>query len=1152
MGDVGAAAGFESEVLVRHGSRPQPAPGIAAAVAARAADRAAAGTLTWDGVKEFLRAIDGLVPVTAADDCRSAAQGVVDAARSAGVLGRGALVMQANLHARLGDVDDTARIMGAAHLLDPEGFTDTHALAAWRELGKHGADKAARFVDALQERGVPLSTSDVLGALTRAQTHDELTAAIEELHRNGGLPDVVAAGRAFTVLRKAQGRSAQHVLQLIEVARASSGLSPRVVNDALVVLAELGAADASRGVLETAVAAGLRPTAEHRLAHVQALANGMRFDEALTAYQQYLDDGFPAGGRARRVQVLALGLAERTSTLSEALLDWARAIRDGQLDGDPPASTLTSALSALLGDDVSVAVDVVRGTADVFSYNGTHAELVLRHAGRSRSLPVHARAVAAFATAGLPPTRGTLDLLVELTADQEPADVAAALGLVVEAHPRGLGRLSPVLVSAQLATGNVAAAERTARSSRRRAAVEAVVEAKLAAGDLDGALSVSQVLDDKAAEAGQGGLPEMPHTPAVGARVVRVLAAARGVDAAEKWLLRYSVRSWPEQVWEALAPRGPGWRGAIESVMRRMRGVGRVPTGDLWADWLYSFPRQKRAARVARAREQMAADGVEPTANFYTAAIVGALLPDKVQETTGRTAEEIAWDNARTALHAGEDLLVEAVATLAARRSPQADDGWFTPAQLLEIARAYPLRRRPYAQLDTAVELRLNQETEPAEQFAAFLGAVAAAHARALLPEGVERLRQAARPLRLHRDPELTAALFDASAERPGSAVELVRAELAAGTVSTATAAQAAGRLLAATGDVRPVVDVLDAVGDAALDPDLADEFVSAAVLASSATGEHALARELGAAAEARHVPLTPAAQAGLLSTHRPEEVAVAEQGPVWTTAQLAAYNSLLEHELANHLRATTEDVELLGDVAASLGAAADDVAPGLTRDLDALRDIVRSLRRTRALQQRSLAKIAAAADLERASAGTVLVLSAIESVAEQLGSEAATHGTDIRVLDREACGRMAVRGHATLLQFALHNLVSNAIKAHARRDDGEQRTVDVLATFTESDRDDLAVAPYGWVVLSVRDRGDGVPEDLPDNVANWSIPGQPGQGAGIGLRVTENMIRQSGGQLWIDPSVADGSRFCFRLPSAARRDARAAHRSSREEEIRA
>ncbi|MGY1787412.1 ATP-binding protein [Geodermatophilus sp. SYSU D00698] len=1129
-------------------------------VALQAEAEAAAGALTADGAKELLRALDRMTRQAEPGDCRAAAQRVVDAARSAGVGGRGILVLQANLLARLGDAEGAADLVVTAHAEHPDGFKDTHPVLAWKLLRRHGSRAAAAYVDRLQAAGVPmahqLDPSALLESLQEARTATDLDAAVDGLERAGGFPDVVAAGRALGILRTAHGRRPEHVLRLVDLAIASSAVTPRVVNDALIVLSELGAADESRTVLARAEAAGVPLVADHRLLFVTALANAMRFDDALAAYQAYLDDGFPANARARRVHVAALALTDRTAELSAALLDWARAVRAGEVT-DPPANVLATALTALARDDITLLLEVFRGGAGAFTFNGTHRRILAGHAQRTLSVPTYAEALAAAADAGVPPTAHELDALVEMAVGGDPEEVVEALRQVVRAAGDALPRLALPLVRAHIATGDLVAAEATAGECPAPAIVEALVAAHLDAGDLDGALRGCELFEHGAGtEPAETAHPRMPYPPALVTRVVRGLAVRRGTDAAERWLRRHSPATWPVEAWEALARahrRDKGNSRAIEQLMGEMREAGGGCSGGVWAEWLYAVPRHKRAARLVYARAAMRADKVVPTPSFHTAAIVGALQPDKVPaDRVGTDAEAAAWENAQRAVGAGERLLVKAVESLTPRAGARAaQDGWFTAAQLLEIARAYPLARRPYAQLDSVVEVRVAAETEPDEQFAAFLGAVAAAHARALLPEGVKRLRTAAVKRGLGRPPELTAALFDALAGRPESVPEVAAAEAARGALAAPVVAEAAGRALAATGSVEAVLGVLDGTDDAALDEEPAEALLSAATLALAEAGQSESAQELGRAAESRGLSLSPAAQASLLTTQRPEAPAAAEQGPVWTTAQLAAYNSLLEHELANHLRGSRASTELLRAVTRNLRRRLpDEVATDFERDLAALDDVVASLRRSQNLQQRSIAKIAAAADLERRSAGAVPVLATVESVVEQLESEAVAAHTEVRLLDREGCGGMAVRGHATLLQFALHNLVSNAIKAHTRRKGDERRVVEILATFGESTREDLAVAPYGWVVLSVRDHGDGVPEDLPDNVANWSIPGQPGQGAGIGLRVTENMVRQSGGQLWIDTSVAEGSRFCFRLPSAARRNARAAHRGARVEEM--
>ncbi|MCZ2817260.1 sensor histidine kinase [Modestobacter sp. VKM Ac-2984] len=1122
----------------------------ALAIADGVRQAAAESSLTADAAKDALRAIDALAGMEAAQQgCRDATARVIEAVQQADVLSRGHLVMQANLLARLGDGAAAAEVLVAAHATFPDGFTETHGLTAWRHLSKRGTEQAEALVRILLRAGVPLATEGdttaFLSGLQRARGRSQLTEAIEYLERSGGFSSVIAAGRAMNIVRTAQGRTAEHVMRLTQLATATCGLSVRVVNDALVVLAELGAADESEAVLRKAVAAGLDPTAEHRLAHVTALANAMRFEAALAAYQQYLDDGFPASIKARRVQVYALLAMDETGRVCCALLDWAADLRDSG-GVDPPASLLTAALSALLRDDVSVALRLVEGSADVFTYNGTHRKLVLDSAARTRAPETLAAALAAFARGGAVPSETDLERLIDLTADCHAVDVEAALMHLVEAAPETLSRLALPLALAQIAGGDLAAAEATARLSGNPAVVQAVVTGHLSGDDLDGALRTSEILDveDDGLGARAKVRRHMPHPPVMVAHLVRVLAVRTGPPAAETWMRRYPQVAWPMEAWEALAlayRRDGGKHKAIERLMERMRRVGRTPSSAVWTQWLSAFPRARRTDRVDEALRQMAADKVVAMAGFHTAAIVGALLPEKVLPQPDRATEDVAWENARKALCTAEELLVRAVRALSRHRGTD-PEAWFTPAQLLEIARSYPLRRRPFAQLDAVVEVRLNEDDDADEQFAAFLGAVASAHARALLPAGVERLREAARPLGLADRPDLVGALFDAHGGSPQDGLLVVQTEVAAGAVQLPAVAQAAGRLLAGVGSPDAVLQVLDLPSGTSLDRELAEELASAAVRAFHEAGQADLAQELGRAAAQRNLVLSTSAQASLMTTYQPQEaLSSADEGPVWTTAELAAYNSLLQHELANHLRVGRNRTDTLATVVRKLREQMPpEVQADMLRYLDLLDKVERGLRVSLDHQQRSIDKIAAAAEQERVSAGAVNVRDSMDVVIEQLGNDAEGANSRLVIQDRDGCASMAVRAHATLLQFALHNLVTNALKAHGRRKDDVERDVELLATFDESDRDDLTVAPYGWVVVSVRDHGDGVPADLPDNVANWTIPGQPGQGAGIGLRVTENMIRQAGGQLWVDTAVTEGSRFCFRLPSAARRQGRA------------
>jgi signal transduction histidine kinase len=117
-----------------------------------------------------------------------------------------------------------------------------------------------------------------------------------------------------------------------------------------------------------------------------------------------------------------------------------------------------------------------------------------------------------------------------------------------------------------------------------------------------------------------------------------------------------------------------------------------------------------------------------------------------------------------------------------------------------------------------------------------------------------------------------------------------------------------------------------------------------------------------------------------------------------------------------------------------------------------------------------------------------------------------------------------SVVGHwdAARLGRVIDNLLSNAIKYSPAP--GE---VDVVVR-----REDV------WAVLSVRDRGVGIPAgDLPKvferfyrgrNVTHWV------RGSGIGLAGARAIVEQHGGMIGVESREGEGSTFTVRLPVAA------------------
>lgn len=79
------------------------------------------------------------------------------------------------------------------------------------------------------------------------------------------------------------------------------------------------------------------------------------------------------------------------------------------------------------------------------------------------------------------------------------------------------------------------------------------------------------------------------------------------------------------------------------------------------------------------------------------------------------------------------------------------------------------------------------------------------------------------------------------------------------------------------------------------------------------------------------------------------------------------------------------------------------------------------------------------------------------------------------------------------------------------------------------------AAASEGYVVLSVRDSGPGVPEEERERVFEryWRRGQSDGGGAGLGLSIARSLVEAHGGRIWIESSPTGGASFCFTLPQA-------------------
>jgi NtrC-family two-component system sensor histidine kinase KinB len=99
---------------------------------------------------------------------------------------------------------------------------------------------------------------------------------------------------------------------------------------------------------------------------------------------------------------------------------------------------------------------------------------------------------------------------------------------------------------------------------------------------------------------------------------------------------------------------------------------------------------------------------------------------------------------------------------------------------------------------------------------------------------------------------------------------------------------------------------------------------------------------------------------------------------------------------------------------------------------------------------------------------------------------------------------------------LVLHNLLQNAARY--------------------SEHVELRVEPLGdRVRFSVLDRGPGVPAEFRERIFDkfFRVPGAKGEGIGLGLYISREIVQAHGGAIGVDDAPGGGSRFWFTLPTA-------------------
>jgi signal transduction histidine kinase len=142
------------------------------------------------------------------------------------------------------------------------------------------------------------------------------------------------------------------------------------------------------------------------------------------------------------------------------------------------------------------------------------------------------------------------------------------------------------------------------------------------------------------------------------------------------------------------------------------------------------------------------------------------------------------------------------------------------------------------------------------------------------------------------------------------------------------------------------------------------------------------------------------------------------------------------------------------------------------------------------------------------------LVIGAVEPLRQQLDAK----GLRLRVTAPPELPEIAAdRGQ---VERVITNLVTNAIRATERG--GE---IDIAAARRN-----------GYVAITVRDTGRGIPHDYLARVFEpfVQVPNAPSGGAGLGLSISRRIVHAHGGQITVRSEPGQGTTFTFTLPVAS------------------
>ena len=111
-------------------------------------------------------------------------------------------------------------------------------------------------------------------------------------------------------------------------------------------------------------------------------------------------------------------------------------------------------------------------------------------------------------------------------------------------------------------------------------------------------------------------------------------------------------------------------------------------------------------------------------------------------------------------------------------------------------------------------------------------------------------------------------------------------------------------------------------------------------------------------------------------------------------------------------------------------------------------------------------------------------------------------------------------------------NLINNAF--YVVNEKSKQNIVGYEPTVSVSTHRSLSSGEgRGEVLIKVKDNGNGIPQKVLDKIFQPFFTTKPtGQGTGLGLSLSYDIVKAHGGELKVDTKEGEGSEFSIRLPA--------------------